>query len=125
MARIEKQFGINVSGWHGLAVGDANGDGLDDVYVCEAGGLPNRLYIQKSDGTVFDSSSLAGVNWRLQTQSALFVDLDNDGDQDLAIATTLGIILMANDGRGTFAVKGTKLVPGIGTHGDHFCRFRP
>ena len=29
------------------------------------------------------------------TQSALFVDFDNDGDQDLALATTLGVIFMA------------------------------
>lgn len=110
-ARIESVFGLNISGWEGLALGDVNGDGLDDVYVCQPGGLPNRLFIQKADGTVFDASSFAGVNWRIQSQSALFVDLDNDGDQDLAIATTLGVIIMANDGRGTFAVKASPLIP--------------
>ena len=109
--RIESAFGINVSGWEGLALGDANGDGLDDLYVCQPGGLPNRLFIRKPDGTVFDASSFAGVDWRLQTQSALFVDLDNDGDQDLAIATTLGVIFMGNDGRGTFTVKASELIP--------------
>ncbi len=109
--RIEAAFGINVSGWEGIAIGDANGDGLDDVYVCQPGGLPNRLFIHKPDGTVFDASSFAGVDWRIQTQSALFVDLDNDDDQDLAIATTLGVIIMANDGRGTFTVKASDLIP--------------
>ena len=110
-ARLESAHGINVSGWEGLALGDANGDGLDDLYVCQPGGLPNRLFIQKPDGTVFDASSLAGVDWLLQTQSALFVDIDNDADQDLVIATTLGVIFMANDGRGTFDVKATVLIP--------------
>ncbi|MEM7384318.1 MAG: VCBS repeat-containing protein [Verrucomicrobiota bacterium] len=110
-ARIEAAFGVNVSGWEGLALGDANGDGLEDVYVCQPGGLPNRLLIQKPDGTVFDASSFSGVDWRLQTQSALFVDFDNDGDQDLAIATTIGILFMANDGRGTFTEKASELIP--------------
>ncbi len=111
VARIESAFGINVSGWEGLALGDVNSDGLDDVYVCQPGGLPNRLFIQKSDGSVFDASSFAGVDWRLQTQSALLADLDNDGDQDLTLATTLGLIFMANDGRGTFTTQTNILIP--------------
>ncbi len=109
--RLEATFGVNVSGWESLALGDVNGDGLDDVYVCQPGGLPNRLFLQKPDGTVFDASSFSGVDWRLQTQSALLVDLDNDGDQDLALATTLGLLLMANDGRGAFTVKVSELLP--------------
>ncbi|MFT5104829.1 MAG: hypothetical protein ACI9UA_000447 [Pseudoalteromonas tetraodonis] len=109
--RLEGRYGIGISGWHGMAIGDANGDGLDDLYVCEPGGLPNRLYIAKPDGTVFDASAVSGTNFRLQSQAALFVDLDNDGDQDLVIATTLGVIFMANDGAGAFVVKGQQLVP--------------
>jgi len=81
------------------------------TYVCEPGGLPNRLYLANSDGTVRDASAESVSNFFLQTQAALFVDLDNDGDQDLVIATTLGIIFMANDGKGAFTVKGSKLVP--------------
>lgn len=111
VARVEKQFGIAVSGWHGLALGDVNADGLDDLYVCQPGGLPDRLYVQKPDGTVFDASSLAGVDWRIQSQSALLIDLDNDADQDLVLATTLGVVFMANDGRGTFTVRATHLIP--------------
>ena len=109
--RIESRFGIGISGWHGMALGDANGDGLDDLYVCEPGGLPNRLFLANPDGTVRDASAESGTDFQMRTQAALFVDLDNDGDQDLVIATSLGVIFMANDGKGTFTVKGNKLVP--------------
>ena len=110
-ARIESRYGIGLSGWHGIAVGDANGDGLDDVYICEPGGLPNRLLIHAPGGGVIDASAVSGTDFRLQTQSAIFVDLDNDGDQDLALATTLGVLLMENDGRANFTVKVARLIP--------------
>ena len=64
-----------------------------------------------ADGTVFDASSLSGTDFRLQTQAALFLDLDNDADQDLVLATTLGVIFLENDGRGSFTVRASKLVP--------------
>ncbi|MEJ6579738.1 MAG: VCBS repeat-containing protein [Akkermansiaceae bacterium] len=109
--RIESRYGIGISGWHGMALGDANGDGLDDLYLCEPGGLPNRLFLANSDGTVRDASAESGSDFLLQTQAALFVDLDNDSDQDLVVATTLGVIFMENDGKGAFTVRGSKLVP--------------
>lgn len=109
--RLESRYGIGISGWHGMALGDANGDGLDDIYVCEPGGLPNRLFLANADGSVRDFSADSNTDFRLQSQAALFVDLDNDGDQDLVIATTLGVIFMENDGNAAFTVKGTRLVP--------------
>lgn len=109
--RIESRYGIGISGWHGMALGDVNGDGLDDLYLCEPGGLPNRLLLAQPDGTVVDASAASGTDFRLQSQAALFVDLDNDGHQDLVIATTLGVIFMQNDTHGNFIVKENRLVP--------------
>ncbi|MCH8922905.1 MAG: VCBS repeat-containing protein, partial [Planctomycetes bacterium] len=66
--------------YQGLAVGDVNGDGLEDLYVLQPGGLPNRLFVQQADGTALDTSAAAGVDWWTACHAALFVDLDNDGD---------------------------------------------
>ena len=49
-SRLENYLGIYFDGLHGLAVADVNSDGLDDVYLCEPGGLPNRLFVQRPDG---------------------------------------------------------------------------
>ena len=54
LTRITRISGINLFAPHGLAVGDVNGDELEDVYVCDSGGLPNRLYVQNLDVTVTD-----------------------------------------------------------------------
>lgn len=87
---------------YGGAVGDVNGDGLDDLYVCQRRGLPNRLFVQNPDGTATDRSAEAGVDWLDHTSSVLFLDLDNDGDQDLAVGLPNRIIVMENDGTGKF-----------------------
>ncbi len=92
-------------GHQGLAIGDANGDGLEDLYVCQNGGLPNRLFLQNPDGTAEDQAAAAGVDLFDLTRSALFVDLDNDGDQDLILALDTGLVAFRNDGRGTFEPK--------------------
>ena len=85
-------------GTPGMAVGDVNGDGLEDLYVCQETGLPNLLFVQQPDGTVKNLASEWGVDWLHTSPAALLVDLDNDGDQDLAVAVTGGIIISSNEG---------------------------
>ncbi len=101
--RLEQQLGVYHFGHHGLAIGDVNGDERDDLYVCQTGGLPNHLYLQQPDGTLRDVSSEAHVDYLDNTRSALFVDLDNDDDQDLILALANGLICLENvsSSRGT------------------------
>ena len=101
-SRLQGDFGIDVNGLQGISVGDANGDGLDDIYVCQQGGLPNKLYIRNLNGALKDVSAESGVDWMELTRAVLFVDLDNDGDQDLALAQGWYWMLMENNGAGIF-----------------------
>ncbi|MCH2114695.1 MAG: VCBS repeat-containing protein [Pirellulales bacterium] len=103
-SRITRQF-VSHFGHHGIALGDVNGDGLDDLYACDTGGLPNRLYLQNPDGTATDASATAGVDIMEDSLGALLLDLDNDGDQDLVVATDPNILIYENDGTGVFVQK--------------------
>ncbi len=102
--RVESAVGFQIFSRCGLAIGDANGDGLEDVYVCQPSGLPNRLFVQNPDGTVTDRSSEAGIDFLDLTSSALFLDLDGDGDQDLALAMLECLLVLENDGSGRFRI---------------------
>ncbi|MDW5290151.1 VCBS repeat-containing protein [Formosa sp. PL04] len=70
-----------------LAVGDANGDGLEDFFAGNATGSKSMLYLQNNDGTFteLDGPWLKDVNQ--EDISAVFYDFDNDGDQDLYVAS--------------------------------------
>ncbi len=99
---VDRHTAVDFLGSYGLALGDADGDGLDDLYVCQQGGLPNRLFLHQADGTVVDGTIAARANWLDRSLSALFLDIDNDGDQDLAVALNADIGLGINDGTGVF-----------------------
>ncbi len=102
VSRLDHRLMVSRFGHHGLAVGDVNGDGLDDLYICQPGGLPNRLYLHQQDGTVRDISSNSGVDFLDYTSSAILADLDNDGDQDLLLGTMAALLLFENDSHGVF-----------------------
>jgi hypothetical protein len=100
--RLARQLGVLHHGHHGLALGDVNGDGLEDLYACQPGGLPNRLLVHREDGTLRDDSARAGLDLLDYSQGALFLDADGDGDQDLFVATAGALVGFANDGTGRF-----------------------
>ena len=90
---------------NGVAVGDVNGDGLEDVYFCQESELPNLLFLQNPDGTLRDASAESGVDWLQNSSTALIVDLNNDGHQDLAVGVTGTVVIAAGDGSGKFEIR--------------------
>jgi len=103
LATIDSVLSRDSIGHHGVSVGDADGDGREDLYVAQPAGLPNRLFRARGDGTFEDATERAGLGVLDDTSQSLFADLDNDGDQDLVLATGTGPLLFVNDGTGRFA----------------------
>ena len=72
----------------GVAVGDVDGNGFDDIVVSTLG--PNRLYLNAGDGLFRDASRewglATGNDWSTSTALA---DLDGDGDLDLYVVNYL------------------------------------
>ena len=71
-----------------MAVGDVNNDGLEDLYLGGASGYRGYLYIQNKKGSFINSN--AGF-WEKESPyedvDALFIDINNDGYQDLYIVS--------------------------------------
>ncbi len=111
---IDHSLNPDFLGYHGLAIRDVDGDGLEDLYLCQAGGLPNLLFQQQADGTMVDVSAVAGVDWLDNSTGALLVDLDNDRDPDLVVATQAALLVMANDGAGKFTLRASHPEAGLG-----------
>jgi hypothetical protein len=67
----------------GVAVGDYDNDGYEDLYVTAYGG--NKLYHNNGDGAFTDVTDKAGVGGSGWSTSAAWVDLDGDGFLDLVV----------------------------------------
>jgi hypothetical protein len=96
-----------------MAIGDVNGDGLDDIYICGAKDSPGALFVQDKNGhfmrtneELFESDKIC------EDTDCAFFDADGDGDQDLYVASggnefpssssALADRLYINDGKGHF-----------------------
>jgi len=102
---LDGACGIDVYGNHGVAAGDFDNDGFDDLYVCQPSGLPNRLYRNRGDGNLEDVTERAGVGVLDATACALFADFENKGLQDLLVVCSGGPLLFLNQGNGKFVLK--------------------
>lgn len=98
---LDAALGVSIYGHHGISLGDFDGDGLEDLYISQPGGLPNRLYRSNGDGTFSDASRRAGLDILDDTSMSLFADIDTDGDQDL-ILIGAAPLLYRNHGNGRF-----------------------
>lgn len=95
------------------AVGDINGDGLDDVFIGGATDQPGAIYIQQPDGKMIQKATSAFAPFAsMEDVVATFFDADGDKDLDLFIGAGgnnkdpdgagLEHRLFLNDGKGGF-----------------------
>jgi len=77
--------GIDFHGWGmGVAVGDVDGNGFDDIYVAAYG--PDVLLLNDGKKRFTDGTARAGLGDPRWGTAAAFGDIDGDGDLDLYVA---------------------------------------
>ena len=97
-----------------LAIGDVNGDKLEDLYAGNGSGFAATLFVQKPDNSFVDVPSPTFLNDAVYEDcGAQFDDFDGDGDQDLIVisggnsfnpnALEYLTRYYINDGKGSFS----------------------
>ncbi|MFT7462829.1 MAG: hypothetical protein ACI9EF_001171 [Pseudohongiellaceae bacterium] len=106
-----------------VAMGDVNGDGVDDLFLGGPGGQAGQLFLLNGSGRMIPSLQQVFDNDDYyEDTGALFLDADRDGDLDLYLvsggiecrpkSSSLRDRLYLNDGAGNFSKGGKTLLPG-------------
>jgi hypothetical protein len=108
------------------AVGDVNGDGLEDVFIGGTPGHPGQLYLQSEDGKFAKKEEKIFQQFiDFEDVAVLLFDCDRDGDLDLLVcpggnseppnSRQLQLRLFKNDGKGNFSLDDSAF-PNVGTN---------
>ena len=102
----------------GIAVGDVDNDGLEDIFIGGALLSSGKIFVQKKNGN-FDGKVLTRKDLESENMGSLFFDADNDNDLDLYVVNGGNEYnpdhrhyqdrLYLNDGKGNFAKAETAL----------------
>jgi hypothetical protein len=104
------------------AVGDVNGDGLEDIYIGGTKDHVGQLYIQQPDGSFIKKAEPAFDRFLdFEDEAVLFFDADKDGDLDLFVgpggndnppySREMQTRLFKNDGHGNFTLDAEAFPP--------------
>lgn len=107
------------------AVGDLNGDSIEDVFVGGAKGQSGMVYLHSGEGKMIHTEQEEMINDHyFEDTAASIFDVDNDGDQDILVGSggnevedksDYGLRLYLNDGNGNFK-KSVNEFPSLGTN---------
>jgi hypothetical protein len=97
-----------------MAVGDVNGDNVQDFYIGGAQGQAGQLFLGNGTGFTPSAQAAFAADTGADQTASLFFDADNDGDQDLYVVTggsdvlpdAINVLedhLYLNDGKGNFS----------------------
>jgi ASPIC and UnbV/FG-GAP-like repeat len=109
----------------GIAVGDIDGNGLDDLVVGGSAGYSAQLFLQQPDGRFVQQALLSDTTLAAAKQAddlgLLLFDADGDGDLDLYVVSggnespansaAYRDKLYLNDGKGHFTLAGPGVLP--------------
>jgi hypothetical protein len=113
---LQGEYVLNNNGYtYKVAIGDANGDGRPDVYMANSGLNANlqgedQLLLGDGAGGLVNATASALPGLQDDSIGATFVDVDNDGDQDVVVANFAEpSVLLLNNGAGTFTDASARL----------------
>lgn len=105
-----KRFSVVSQDRHpAVSIVDIDQDGFEDIYVMSEW-EPNVMLRNNADGTFEDIAPQLGLDIHAHCASAIFADIDNDGDPDLVLGRTLERSQLLINENGKFVDRSTSLV---------------
>lgn len=102
-----------------MAIGDVNGDGTSDVFICGGKNQVSQMYFQQNGKFILSKQGDFTRFSLFEDTAAQLFDADNDGDLDLFVGSggneykmgdrLLMARLYLNDGKGKFKISGKSL----------------